>query len=534
MNLFEMYGMESEAKAALEKKKAKEKKSAEKNPPSKKGKSNSYALPLEAITGYREPFVLEGNGEIALPDIKKSLAKRLEISEKLLDVVVENGKAYAALSKKNYLKKGQVHVKSPTVLVLPTGDAGPDLSSILDSGKQDIELEDIKEFLAESDPAYKPGIALVPDNNILHVVPDGEIKGKHSFPFKIHLIGRETLLLKKEEYFSFAEKLKKEGTGFNQEIVKEYIVSKYPEYKGHLDIAASESDITAIFSANLPPAKQEEETYPTDAKLYLMSSTPIQLSADMFDGEEVVTQDELMRYVRENVSPIFKKERCDIQYFDKEKFIYITMKGSKKGALTVEKNQVDKKLEQEYALIQYYDGGSKIIIEKNPSVKAVFFEERQEGTMSLIHGKIPDILFFEIDMLFQEIAVHYKTEALVRIVWNEREGYQIVVPKQSVTSSSVEASPLWDARAKDIVVAEIHSHCHYPAFWSDTDNRDEAMALIYGVIGGYGGERTRRFRTFADGNEIPLSQEDIFESMQTCEPCMGNASRHLEAFKQNI
>ena len=425
MDLFEMFGMQSEAAAPEEKNVAKEKakKPAGKKSPSKKGQNVRYALPLEVITGYREPFALEGEGEVTLPDIKKSLEKRLGISEKLLDVVVEKGKAYAALSKKGYLKKGQVRVKAGTMLSLPAGDAGPDLSSLLDSEEQDVELEEIRTFLSESDPAYKAGLAIVPDQDTLHVVPDGEIKGRHPFPLRIHLIGRETLLLKKEEYLGLSEKLKKGSTAFNQDVIKEYITSKYPEYKGHLDIAASESDITAIFTASLPPSKQEETLYPTDAKLYLMSSTPIQLSADMFGGEEEITEDELMCYVRENISPIFKKERCDIQFFDQDKFIYITMKGSKKGALAVEKSQVAEKLAQEYALLQYEDEGSKIIIEQNPAIRATFHVKDQEGTVSLMHGKIPGELLCEADMLFQNVASHFHTEALVRIVWNGEEGY---------------------------------------------------------------------------------------------------------------
>lgn len=509
-NLFEMFGMEDAiAKEIAEKEKKEEKKQTTRKTSKSGTKGKKYKLPLEVITGYREPFMLNGDGEVelTLSELSRRLGESLSIPNKLLDVVVEKEKVYVAFSSKNFIKKGNVCVDSDTEIVFPSGETGPSLSSIITSEKEEISVEQIQSFVSEYDIAYKAGINLLQSDNVLYIVPDGDLKGKHKFPLQIHVIGRETMLLTKEEYFSFCKK-----ETFEQESIKNYIISKYPEYTGHLDIMAHDSNITAIFCVKKPPIKPQQEFYPTDIKLYLMGPTPIQLTPTMFGGEEEIDQEELIKYVRENVSPIFKKERCDIQFFSEEKSLYVTMKGSKKGALLIEKKDIGDKLKERYCLFQYEkNNGESVIVEKNPTVEAVFFENMELGYVKLLHGKIPAEFIFAIDIFFQKIANMYHTEALVRIVWTPDKGYELVLPEQSVTESSVYAEPIWKKGIESIPVAEIHSHCHFPAFWSSTDNDDEKMALIYGVIGGYGKNKGMKFRSFADGKEFCIDKEKIFE-----------------------
>jgi proteasome lid subunit RPN8/RPN11 len=79
---------------------------------------------------------------------------------------------------------------------------------------------------------------------------------------------------------------------------------------------------------------------------------------------------------------------------------------------------------------------------------------------------------------------HGDYEAMAHIVWNKTtESYRVAIPKQKVAKASVSYN--WDHVAADEeVILDIHSHNSMDAFFSGTDERDDATYVgISGVAG---------------------------------------------------
>lgn len=142
--------------------------------------------------------------------------------------------------------------------------------------------------------------------------------------------------------------------------------------------------------------------------------------------------------------------------------------------------------------------------------------------VSISSKKIPGEYLERIDALFRHISNTYQTEAMVQIYYHPNtEEYSLDIPKQKVTIDSVMVEypektihQIEQERKVKWLVAEIHSHGQYNAFFSQIDNADEIGNCIYGVFGGYfpskNGTSQRLFRAGTGGKYVSLGEEDIF------------------------
>lgn len=64
-----------------------------------------------------------------------------------------------------------------------------------------------------------------------------------------------------------------------------------------------------------------------------------------------------------------------------------------------------------------------------------------------------------------------------------------------------------------LLVADIHSHGRFKAFWSSQDCADEKGSRLFGVMGGFHqkGCYTERFRIGCGGNFMEADLSDIFD-----------------------
>ncbi len=99
--------------------------------------------------------------------------------------------------------------------------------------------------------------------------------------------------------------------------------------------------------------------------------------------------------------------------------------------------------------------------------------------------KIPAEILTEIISFFRSyVTDESAAEAMAIICWSKKEGrYEVFVPKQRVTASSVFATTSELADDDCIVVMEIHSHNRMNAFFSQTDDDDERATRLYAVVG---------------------------------------------------
>ena len=96
-------------------------------------------------------------------------------------------------------------------------------------------------------------------------------------------------------------------------------------------------------------------------------------------------------------------------------------------------------------------------------------------------------------------------EVLLAVTFEEAWGYRLLLPEQVVGPESVFYRPPSHA------VLQIHSHRHYPARFSPTDDADEQGLCIYGVLGRLGSDRPEvALRVGAYGHFLPVPWDSMF------------------------
>ena len=126
--------------------------------------------------------------------------------------------------------------------------------------------------------------------------------------------------------------------------------------------------------------------------------------------------------------------------------------------------------------------------------------------LELHHGKIPSELLKTALQWFQETPGR---ERYFAIHWNG-ERYNMQVPPQIGGASNLEYQPL------EGMLLEFHSHGRHPAFFSNTDDRDEQGFRIYGVAGRLDQPKPETIlRVGIYGHFQELRPEDVFEETRT-------------------
>ena len=134
-------------------------------------------------------------------------------------------------------------------------------------------------------------------------------------------------------------------------------------------------------------------------------------------------------------------------------------------------------------------------------------------------GLIPHTLLLHTVSFFQKIGAKMgatsNLEAFVFLVYDPDNGYYLHIPEQTVGQASVNYK--WDSPARHILVGDIHSHNTMGAFFSSTDDADDAMKVgISGVIGNLETDQLSfkskwRFCCGGAHNFLDLNMYEIFD-----------------------
>lgn len=254
------------------------------------------------------------------------------------------------------------------------------------------------------------------------------------------------------------------------------------------------------------------------------------LTTEDFDGKDKVTLDQVKKALIDKY-PICKclndtDRKIDCIYLEDLHRLSLMLVSGRKGA--------------DVATTSFYQGAicdtiSQLLSSK-PNFHGVFFpseggEERKVdcfpfGTFVGTFGKgnqcnkivsaqfipklpkIPSNIFAELVDFFRR---EFPNEAIARVMWDGLK-YFIVKGTGRATGASIEYEfdPL--SMLSGVQVMEIHSHGHYSAFFSSTDDHDERFIPgIYGVIGNLSNENVSMcFRAGYEGVFTPLSSKDLF------------------------
>ncbi len=100
----------------------------------------------------------------------------------------------------------------------------------------------------------------------------------------------------------------------------------------------------------------------------------------------------------------------------------------------------------------------------------------------------------------------YDREVLLAVTFDGPSGYRLLLPEQVVGPESILYRP------PSHVVLQIHSHRHYPARFSPTDDADEQGLCLYGVLGRLDCDRPEvALRVGAYGHFLPVPWDSVFD-----------------------
>ena len=194
------------------------------------------------------------------------------------------------------------------------------------------------------------------------------------------------------------------------------------------------------------------------------------------------------------------------------------LKSSSKGILPIvftEKEEEEQK-KSIFPFIREYEDGSSYRVECT-SIGNFKICRTGDGRYNEFYYKLPKIpiaFFIAARCFFEEIYQEKGTEALLQLFYDEEtKAYFWYVPKQEAFSTNVIATRDFSKECKYILVADVHSHGCYHAFWSRQDNADEKGTRIFGVMGGFPNKETYNecFRLGCGGYFSTLQLLDIVD-----------------------
>lgn len=508
-------------------KKKEEKKDAKSSKNTKSSKKEMYNLPITVFCGYRKAFLIESTEKKIMDrkELTDAIAREMQVKPEILNIEFSNDRknVYVGIHDAKKIVKGEITVKKGCRLILPDGKSIPSK----EDGK--IEITGLAKMLAESESeAFRNGIGVVKESDDFYIVFSGKVLEKElSFPVQINVYGRESFLISQDEWESFLSEKKENNVTCSKEMLKNYILNKFPEFTEHIEIFYQKNEehevpqVTVAFVVKEQnfSGKKKNVMFPTNATLYALAGT-IALESTMFHDKNEVTEDEIIKFASEHISPILKKGRCHAKYYKADNCIYISMEGSSKGAIPVIENSSEllREKEKTYTMFRYIPeevSDKEFLVEKNPAMCCTYDVKKENGNCKLLCGKLPISLYEKIKAFFSAVAREFHTEVMVRVFFNvESKNFEIFLPYQDVGDSFVTetGNPYFGEQSK-YIVAEFHSHCHYDAFFSFVDNADEQMAILYGVFGGYGSKDVQfMVRSCCCGNHFRIPVDEIFDA----------------------
>lgn len=249
------------------------------------------------------------------------------------------------------------------------------------------------------------------------------------------------------------------------------------------------------------------------------------LVPENFGGKEKITLDELKDFMaKEKDQRIFadKSRKMDSYYNEEESRLSVMFVSGTKGCKLIR----DEKELEEIKKLDCYDGfycedGSNFRIRSLPHGN--FYSHQGKGIESYKvvsidwERKLPKIPCSVLDDIISYFREDISMEAAVRIYYNkERKEFSFV--KANGNCSRVHISYEYESdmellMGKKVQVMEIHSHNTMGAFFSPTDDRDEALYPgLFGVIGRLdASEPQMLFRAGVDGLFKLIAVNELFD-----------------------
>ena len=408
----------------------------------KKKTEDQFTLPL-VVHGGIYSYTIDGDGEISKGNIKKCMCEQFPELEGAVDIKNEEDQCilvtkFTAIKVKEHGDEKIKAIKYGNLFEITATD-----STLKDAWKQ---------FLLEHQEFYGCQCHLTKSNIAVPFFDKtAECKQMYQTPVRIGFCNNDQM----------------EELSFDQEFVSERVLmdeyaKTHPEFKNGSFLNFDR------YNFLMPVAKKYDVTDKTKLKLPITVKTgAYDVAFDAEDFEEEFVTKEQVRQALEKIYPEYSKERTEM-LFDDRYFLVAVLKSSKKGYTIIPHEDLDiEVIDNEESYIEKHLYGTYYLSKENDVID---FE---------LDKTIPIELLLDIINLFSEEPTKEKA---AQIFWNGKE-YELYVPEQVVTESSVEFKRNKQLEAEKDLVMDIHSHACYPAFFSSIDNEDEKGTRLYMVIG---------------------------------------------------
>ncbi len=528
-NIFDVLGIDVEVPKKQEKKKE-----AKKDTKSikKEEKKDLITFPVQIITGYANTVQYQADDfehkEVTATEVfKKFTSENASFPTELCGFFMKNKNTMVVFMKRT-MSSDKTIMKVNTQTKYCLGDTTLDLSSFMTDTECELNATILIEGFQKEYPKYgqvKMAYSAI-NNSIIPCFVADEIENEVVLPVDVVFWNHEEFTITDNEVDIMEQKESNETVtkmDTKQHIKSTHILklieNRFPEMKGCLKLYYNKETHSIIVGMKeeekLSVEAKKEIMFPTDAEVSLFVHIHFQLHPDMFGGKKEITEKEFKVFLEDRY-PEFSPERTIILYDEKKNLIMPGLKSSCKGALSIvfKEEEEEERKKKIFPFIREYEDGSSYRVECT-SIGDFKVCRNGDGRYNQFYYKLPKIpieFFIAARYFFEEIYQEKGTEALLQLFYDEENRtYFWYIPKQEAFSTNVIATRNFLRECKCILVADVHSHGCYNAFWSKQDNDDEKGTRIFGVMGGFTNKETYNecFRLGCGGYFSTLQLLDI-------------------------
>lgn len=500
MNLFEddTFGMfddfsEGAAESELipkEKKKTVKKEKPKAKATKTKVTSSKLVAPV-TVVGTDWKFVVEGSGEMEAKDVARA-AFNAGYTEVALAKL-----SFGASRQVMYVNPFAAHetdddkavtFKNDTIEVVLGMQKVSFNVSDFGGAAEDVSVQDVIDKFTELKPHFEGCYLAVTEGYAVPVLEEVE-----TLPEQMNVYqDGNTVLMTKAEYEAAYTATEEKVSLMTYESDND---TYFPAYTGEVLVVPVDT-----YGLKSPIPKTVEEKYKLPFTICLENfNKSFTANAENFGGKEVVTKEDVLAVLKRQYKVFGQSNRkIDVIYEKKANLLSIAVTSGKKGAADVVAFpgiSMDEEMRVEQTDIGTFYGNL----------------DRVGGVMSLSFDyKLPLMPRSILDGIIKEFKKDTTKEAMLQVRYNKAsKRFYVYRPEADLSSVSVNYRL---GHTKDLTVLTIHSHNTMPAYFSSTDDEDEIMTGLYGVVGRLNRPHPQvLFRAGMEGAFCALTESDLFE-----------------------
>ncbi len=271
----------------------------------------------------------------------------------------------------------------------------------------------------------------------------------------------------------------------------------FPSYYTKSSAVVSESDL----GLKKASSKQAVEKFKLPANIYItaIGQTYENVDSSMFGGKDKVTQEQVIEFLKERHRVFSQSNRkFDVIYDVETNTISVAIMSGKKGGAAV-------------AAPFFMSQATGEVVQNLPLGIFKGFSSGESLRNVSFYMSIPKIPFQIVAGIISDFRRNLNKEDMRQIVYDKvRDEFYVFRPVCQCTKTHIDY--VFPKLTKGQVLAmTIHSHNTMPAVFSSTDNEDEVITGLYGVVGRLDrSEPQMRFRASLEGSFTELSLDEIF------------------------